>query len=247
MNHQAFLRAAWLPVIIGYVASVLLLLIVSACGGGGGGGSGPPPQVTVQLQASAIAVNVGLSTTLSWSSTNATTCLATSSPAESDWINAVGPSGSVTVTPQGYPSETYSLTCNGPQGPATTSVSITINSAAVSLANQTDSSGAPTQFWTVTPAGTCGQMGKITGVTILPNAQVLFNGQTAGNFFGKLDPGGGFSPGAAGGVSGTWTPTTDGTGMLITYNPAPQLSYCRGRLPTSILNISGSAASGQFN
>jgi len=95
-----------------------------ACGGGGAGGGGvggggsgtPPPSVTVT--ANPTSISPGGSTTLTWTSSNATTV--TISPG----VGSVSPQGSVTVSPA--TSTTYTATAKGPGGSATASASVTV-------------------------------------------------------------------------------------------------------------------------
>lgn len=84
--------------------TVLLPLFLVACGGSSDG----QPNVSVSLTASASSVVAGSPVTLTWSSTNATSCTASG-----DWSGAKGASGSETVTPATEGSETYTLSCRG--------------------------------------------------------------------------------------------------------------------------------------
>jgi peptidoglycan-associated lipoprotein len=77
----------------------------------------------VTLQASPTFIQAGESTTLTWSSTNATSL--TLSPG----IGTVAPEGNVRVTPR--ESTTYSLTASGPGGTNDISVRVTVAAAAV--------------------------------------------------------------------------------------------------------------------
>ena len=79
------------------------------------------PVPTVTLTASPASITAGQSSTLSWSSTNATSCTGTG-------FTASGTSGSVSVSPTG--TQTYSITCSGPGGTSLT-VSATVNVAIV--------------------------------------------------------------------------------------------------------------------
>jgi peptidoglycan-associated lipoprotein len=91
--------------------------------------SSPPPaptapaRPTVTLQASSTFIQKGESTTLSWSSTNAT------SLALSPGAGNVSPEGSSKVSPG--ESTTYTITATGPGGTADQSVRITVAAAAV--------------------------------------------------------------------------------------------------------------------
>jgi peptidoglycan-associated lipoprotein len=82
----------------------------------------PPPAAaspTVTLQASPLTINKGDSTTLSWSSTNATQL------SISPEVGAVSPEGSTKVTPSA--STTYAINATGPGGSADASVRVTLN------------------------------------------------------------------------------------------------------------------------
>lgn len=78
----------------------------------------PPARPTVTLQANPASINQGESTSLSWSSTNATQL--TISPE----VGAVAPEGSTKVTPAD--SATYTITATGPGGSADSSVRVTV-------------------------------------------------------------------------------------------------------------------------
>jgi peptidoglycan-associated lipoprotein len=78
----------------------------------------PPARPTVTLQANPTSVDKGGSTTLSWSSTNATQL--TISPE----VGAIAPEGSTKVTPSD--STTYTITASGPGGSADASVRVTV-------------------------------------------------------------------------------------------------------------------------
>jgi peptidoglycan-associated lipoprotein len=80
----------------------------------------PPPAArpTVTLQASPTSINKGDSTTLSWSSTNATQL------SIAPGVGAVSPVGSPKITPSD--STTYTLTATGPGGSADASVRVTV-------------------------------------------------------------------------------------------------------------------------
>jgi peptidoglycan-associated lipoprotein len=83
----------------------------------------PPARPTVTLQASSTFIQKGDSTTLSWSSTNATTL------ALAPGVGSVSPEGSQKVSPTD--STTYTITATGPGGTADQSVRITVGAANV--------------------------------------------------------------------------------------------------------------------
>jgi peptidoglycan-associated lipoprotein len=78
----------------------------------------PPAQPTVSLEASPTVIQNGQSTTLSWSSTNATSL--TLAPG----VGTVAAQGSTSVTPTD--STTYTITATGPGGSATASARVTV-------------------------------------------------------------------------------------------------------------------------
>lgn len=77
-----------------------------------------PARPTVTLQANPTSINKGDSTSLSWSSTNATQL--TIAPE----VGAVAPEGSTKVTPAD--STTYTITASGPGGSADSTVRVTV-------------------------------------------------------------------------------------------------------------------------
>ncbi len=84
---------------------------------------GPP---TVSLAAAS--VTVGSSTTLTWSSINATSCTASGS-----WSGTQATSGSQTITPSATGTETFSLTCANSAGTSTaSSATLTVTAASSS-------------------------------------------------------------------------------------------------------------------
>jgi hypothetical protein len=145
----------------------VLALFVATCSlglfNGCGGGSSPPPKVPpaprVTLSATPSSFMVGQSITLTWSSTNATTCLASASPAESDWSGGEPVSGSVSVQPAGPGSVNYTLQCTGAGGSASGSASA--NGAIGAL---TITSGNP-------PDGTAGQLYSPVSVRCVPGSR----------------------------------------------------------------------------
>jgi hypothetical protein len=127
------------------IAAVVLV----ACGGGGGGYSAPSmsmpppmstpppmpmPTVTFTSPAKATSVSFGGAVQLAWTSTNATSCTAsTSSTIGGTFTGTQSASGTVTVAPTATGTVTYTLTCTGPggTGSATTST-VTVNPSILS-------------------------------------------------------------------------------------------------------------------
>ena len=85
--------------------------------------STPPgnPSPTVSLSASPASLTSGQSSTLSWSSTNATSCTASGSWSGSKPTSGSGTTGALTA------SAMYTLTCTGAGGNASASASVTVN------------------------------------------------------------------------------------------------------------------------
>ena len=105
-----------------YVGSLSLFLIASCGGGGGGGGSDAPapvPTPTVTISASPTEVLLSESTTITWSSTNASSCSATGG-----WTNATTSSGSASVTITSVGSNTFTISCSGAGGSRSASVTV---------------------------------------------------------------------------------------------------------------------------
>lgn len=81
----------------------------------------PAPVPTVTLTASPATITAGQSSTLGWSSTDATACTASGA-----WTGAKATGGSQVVSPT--VTSTYTLTCTGPGGSAAKSATVTLGS-----------------------------------------------------------------------------------------------------------------------
>jgi hypothetical protein len=105
-------------------------MFVLACTGAGGsaqqsvtvtvGNAPPPPAPTLTLSANPTNVAVNDSAMLTWSSTNATSCMASGG-----WSGNKGPSGSQS-TGALTNTTTYDLSCTGAGGSAQRSVTVTV-------------------------------------------------------------------------------------------------------------------------
>jgi pectate lyase-like protein len=117
----------------------LLVLFLAAClnllNGCGGGGSAPPPPPapTVTITASPISVIQGQSVTLTWFSTNATSCTASASPSESDWSGTHATSGSQSVAPASSGTVNYTLMCTGAGGSGSGAASVKVTAVHFSV------------------------------------------------------------------------------------------------------------------
>jgi subtilase family protein len=86
----------------------------------------PPPPAAPSLKLAAKSITVGNSTTITWSSVDATGCTASGS-----WSGSLGTSGSQTVQPTAAGADTYTLTCVNDGGASQpTSVKLTVTALA---------------------------------------------------------------------------------------------------------------------
>lgn len=82
----------------------------------------PPPPPTVEFAANPASVASGGSTTLSWTSSDATSCVASGGWSGAHALSGTQPSGALTAT------STFTLACTGPGGTTTRSATVTIDS-----------------------------------------------------------------------------------------------------------------------
>jgi len=123
----------------GPLLMLALAFCLASCGGGygggsygGGGGGGTMytmPIVSFSSPASAMAINLGQSVKLIWSSTYATACTASASTTTAGaFTGTQAVSGSLVVAPTATGTATYTITCTGTGGSASaTSPVVTIN------------------------------------------------------------------------------------------------------------------------
>jgi hypothetical protein len=152
------------------------LLLVSCGGGGGGGGASSAPTTTlssannpviVSIGAGPTALTVGQSTTLTWSSSNATGCQASGGQASGDWSGTEALSGTQLVTPLTAGTFTYTLTCNGvaSSAPVVAAVASTLPTVSMSLVPASVPAGQPsTLTWSTTNATSCVASGDASGI-----------------------------------------------------------------------------------
>src|SRR5271154_569768 len=101
----------------------IAIVVLAACGGGGGGYNAPSmptppatpmPSVAFTSPSQATAVTFGRTVQLAWTSTNATSCTATtSSTTGGAFTGTQSTSGTATIAPTATGSVTYTLTCSG--------------------------------------------------------------------------------------------------------------------------------------
>ena len=105
-----------------FIGILFSILFIAACGGGGGGGSSTPstPSPTVTISSSSSSVIVGEVITLTWSSSNATSCSASGA-----WSGSRAVSGNEDITIANSGSNNFSLSCTGEGGSGSASTSVT--------------------------------------------------------------------------------------------------------------------------
>jgi serine protease len=106
-------------------------ILAASCGGGGGGGGGgnnPPPTATVTLSSTPTSVPQGGMATLTWSSTNATSCTASNG-----WSGSRATSGTEQVGPISA-ATTYALACSNTGGtPVSASATVALSGPPASV------------------------------------------------------------------------------------------------------------------
>jgi subtilisin family serine protease/subtilisin-like proprotein convertase family protein len=105
-----------------FYSFLFALVFLVSCGGGGGGGGGSEPQTPpsppiVNLSANPTSVLLESTSTLTWSSSNASSCSA-------DWTSKTSSSGSDDVTISTAGDNSFSISCRGDGGSRSASVTI---------------------------------------------------------------------------------------------------------------------------
>lgn len=116
-------------------APALMLCLLAACGGDGGGSSsgtngggaygGSAGAAAISISLASASIQVGQSTTLTWSVTNATACTASGA-----WSGSESVTGSKTLSPTAAGTYDYTLMCTGSGAAATKSITLTVGAAA---------------------------------------------------------------------------------------------------------------------
>ena len=124
---------------IQYFVTSALVLALNACGGGS---KETPPNVNPTTPSVNISLNkttlyTGQTATLSWSSSNANSCVASGA-----WSGSQTTSGSLNITALNIGANTYTLSCSSASGSSTQSVILTVNRPSMGLiAGQVGSTG----------------------------------------------------------------------------------------------------------
>jgi hypothetical protein len=132
----------------------------------------PTPAPTINLSASPASVVSGGSSTLSWGSTNATSCAASEAWSGAKAVSGSQSTGTLTAT------ATYSLTCTGAGGSITQSATVTVTApptaptVGISASPTSVISGSPsTLSWNSTNATSCTASGAWSGTKAISGSQ----------------------------------------------------------------------------
>lgn len=132
-------------------------------------GSQPQPVPTVNLTASPSSIAYGADTTIAWNVTNATSCTATNGSL--GWSGSKNPNGGTFFVNNLTNTTTYNITCTGPGGSASDSVTVFVGSQPISAPKVTLTAspmsvaynGVTTLSWSVTDATSCTAGGYWSG------------------------------------------------------------------------------------
>ena len=136
-------------------------------------GGMPTPTPTVSISANPTNVVTNGSTTLNWSSTDATGCTASG-----DWSGSKSTSGSQTINTL-TANSSFSLTCSGAVGSANDSVSVTVSPPSAPIVNLTASpaslpyNGSTTLSWSSNNTTGCTASGDWTGNMATSGSQTM--------------------------------------------------------------------------
>jgi hypothetical protein len=100
------------------------------------------PQPTVTIAVSPTSITVGQSATVTWSSSNATSCTASGA-----WSGAEATSGTLSVTPSASGSASYALACTGAGGTANGTAALSVAAAAASGSGGKSGGGGAMGLW----------------------------------------------------------------------------------------------------
>ena len=107
-----------------------------------------PAMPTVSVSVAPTSITVGSSATITWSSTNATSCTASGS-----WSGNEATSGTQVVTPTATGSPSYSLACTGAGGTATGSATRTVSAKSTGGGGGGGGGGGALDAWTLAGLG----------------------------------------------------------------------------------------------
>jgi hypothetical protein len=223
------------------LGAVSTMSALSACGGG----SAPvTPLPTAALEASSTTLDAGGAATLTWSSTNATSC-----SASGGWSGTLDTSGTKSTGALGDDT-TFSLTCTGAGGasqPATVTIVVNAAPTATLSANPTTvtAGGASLLTWSSAHATACLASGNWSG-TLAASGSQSTGALTANSSFSLTCSGpGGTSPAATASVTVNALPTAPTAS--VTASPSSVVSGGSSTLTWSSANATSCTASGGWS
>lgn len=138
------------------------------------------PAPAVSFSGNPLTITRGASSTLTWSSTDATSCTASG-----EWTGSKAASGNQAVTPASTGSKTYTLSCTGAGGTTSQSVTVQVNAPAPAVTLNASSTsltlgGSSTLTWSSTDAASCTASGEWSG-SKAPSGNEAVTPGTTGN------------------------------------------------------------------
>ncbi len=202
------------------------------------------PAPTVTIAANPVSVTAGSNSTLSWSSTNATSCSASGGWSGTKNLSGSQSTGALTTT------GTYSLTCTGAGGSASQSATVTVTLATaptvtVSASPASVTSGSSsTLSWNSTNATSCTASGAWSGAKATSGSQSTGN-LTATATYSMTCTG----AGGSGSQSATVTVTSPPTVPTVTISASPNsiISASSSTLSWTSTSATSCTASGAWS
>ena len=199
------------------------------------------PAPTVSLAANPSSVVSGASSTLSWSTTNATACTASGG-----WSGSQATSGSHS-TGALKANATYTLTCTGAGGSAAQSATVTVSSPAptVSLSaspSSIASGSSSTLSWSSTNASSCTASGQWSGSKSMSGSQSMGALTKSATYTLACTGTGGSAT-----QSATVTVTSPAPTVTLSASPSTVASGATSTLTWSSTNATSCAASGGWS
>jgi hypothetical protein len=197
------------------------------------------PLPTATLTATPPAINAGASTTLAWSSTNATSCTA-------NWTASPGLSGTQSESPSA--TTTYTLTCSGSGGQVTAMATVTVTQLVPPTVTLTatpatiNAGAASTLAWSTTNATSCAATGGWTSSTSPSGTQSVAPAATTTYTLSCLGAGGTTPASVTVTVLPAGTPT-----VTLTANPTSVAAGGTSTLTWSSTNSTSCTASGSWS
>ena len=199
---------------------------------------------TVTLTANPASITAGASSTLTWSSTNATTCAASGG-----WTGSQPTSGTAKETPSAAGTATYTLTCTGSGGSANASATVTVTAPVAPTAmisvNPTSIAlgSSATLTWSSTDATSCTASGAWSGTEATSGTQSVTPG-AAGTDSYEIT-----CTGAGGSASSTAVLTVNAAPAAVTIgvSPATITVGSSATLTWSSTNATSCTASGAWS